>query len=103
MPDAPGIRVSVVYAGPDRAFNVELTLPKGSRVVDAIETSGIRAMLPGIAIRDDRIGIFARKASPDALLSDGDRVEIYRPLKVDPKEARRKRAGKTKRKRDNCC
>lgn len=95
MPDAPGIRVSVVYAEPDRAFNVELILPKGSRVVDAIEKSGIRVMLPGNAVRDDRLGIFARKASPDTLLRDGDRVEIYRPLKVDPKEARRKRARET--------
>ena len=92
MPETPRIRVSVVYAEPDRAFNVELSLPKGSRVSDAIEQSDVRAALPGIVIRDDRLGIFARRVPPDTVLVDGDRVEIYRPLKVDPKEARRKRA-----------
>lgn len=92
MPEAPRIRVSVVHAGPDRAIDIELSLPEGSRVADAIERSGIRAMLTGIGIRDDRLGIFARKVSPDTVLRDGDRVEIYRPLRVDPKEARRKRA-----------
>lgn len=92
MPEGPRIHVSVVYAEQDRALNVELSLPEGSRVADAIERSGIRAMLPGVNIRDDRLGIFARKATPDTVLRDGDRVEIYRPLRVDPKEARRKRA-----------
>lgn len=92
MPEEPRIRVSVIHAGADRVFDIQLSLPAGSRVADAIERSGIRAMLPGIAIRDDRLGIFARKVSPDTLLRDGDRVEIYRPLRIDPKEARRKRA-----------
>ena len=92
MPDASRITVSVVYAEPEHAFTVELSLPKGATVADAIERSGIRRSRPDIAIRDDRLGIFSRKASPDTELRDGDRVEIYRPLLIDPKEARRKRA-----------
>jgi putative ubiquitin-RnfH superfamily antitoxin RatB of RatAB toxin-antitoxin module len=92
MPDAARIAVSVVYAEPERVFMVELSLPKGATVAEAVERSGIRAARPDIAIRDDRLGILSRKAALDTALRDGDRVEIYRPLLIDPKEARRKRA-----------
>ncbi len=97
MPEAPRIRVTVACALPERAFLRELELPAGSRVADAIETSGIRREWPGIEIRDDRLGIYSRKAAIDTVLSDGDRVEIYRPLRVDPKEARRRRARRVAR------
>lgn len=92
MREASRIAVWVVYAEPKRAFNVELTLPDGVTVADAIAESGIRDAWPGVEIRADRVGIFARKVSLDTMLRDGDRVEIYRPLKIDPKEARRLRA-----------
>jgi putative ubiquitin-RnfH superfamily antitoxin RatB of RatAB toxin-antitoxin module len=84
--------VSVVCAEPERVFKVDLILPDGATVADAIAQSGIREAWPDLEIRADRVGIFARKASLDTMLRDGDRVEIYRPLKIDPKEARRKRA-----------
>lgn len=92
MPEAARIRVSVVYAEPGRVFNVGFELPAGSTVADAIERSGIRGARPDVEIREDRLGIFARKANPATVLRDGDRVEIYRPLTIDPKEARRRRA-----------
>lgn len=92
MPDAPRIRVSVVYAEPGAVFDVALALPTGATVADAISRSGIREQRPTVAIRADRLGVFARKVALDTLLRDGDRVEIYRPLKLDPKEARRRRA-----------
>jgi putative ubiquitin-RnfH superfamily antitoxin RatB of RatAB toxin-antitoxin module len=84
--------VSVVCAEPERAFNASLVLPEGATVSDGIAASGIREALPSVEIRADRVGIFARKVALDAVLRDGDRVEIYRPLTIDPKEARRKRA-----------
>ena len=92
MPDASRIAVSVVHAGPGRAFSADLILPGGATVADAIAESGIHEALPDVEIRADRVGIFARKVSLDTVLHDGDRVEIYRPLKVDPKVARRLRA-----------
>lgn len=92
MHDGSRITVSVIHAEPAHAFSVQLSLPRGATIADAIERSGIRHARPGIEINEDRIGIFSRKASLDATLHDGDRVEIYRPLKIDPKEARRKRA-----------
>jgi len=87
--------VSVVYAEPQRVFDVRVSLPNGATVADAIARSGIREQRPDIEIRDDRLGIFARKALPATELRDGDRIEIYRPLRIDPKEARRLRARKT--------
>jgi putative ubiquitin-RnfH superfamily antitoxin RatB of RatAB toxin-antitoxin module len=92
MGDELRIAVSVVCASPERVFNAGLVLPRGSTVADAIERSRIRDARPDVEVRADRIGIFARKVSLDTLLHDGDRVEIYRPWVIDPKEARRKRA-----------
>ena len=89
------MRISVVYAEPDRVFNVDVSLPRGAIVADAIRQSGFRAAHPDIEIRDDHLGVFGRRVAPDTVLRDGDRVEIYRPLKIDPKEARRRRARRT--------
>lgn len=92
MPERPAIRVCVACAGPDGAFLESVELPAGATVADAIERSGIRRRYPDLDIRPDRLGIFSRKTSPESVLRDGDRVEIYRALRVDPKEARRRRA-----------
>jgi hypothetical protein len=48
--------------------------------------------IPGLVIDPAHLGIFSRKVAPDHVLGEGDRVEIYRPLILDPKEARRRRA-----------
>ncbi|HJU08164.1 MAG TPA: RnfH family protein [Rhodanobacteraceae bacterium] len=93
MPERATIRVSVIFAAaPDRMFLRELELPNDANVGDAIELSGLRAAFPSVQIDDAHVGIFSRKATLDARLRDGDRVEIYRLLKIDPKEARRRRA-----------
>ena len=80
------MKVEVVYALARRAETASLTLPAGATVRDAVERSGFPA---GTAL-----GIFGKRATLDTALSDGDRVEIYRPLEIDPKEARRRRARK---------
>jgi putative ubiquitin-RnfH superfamily antitoxin RatB of RatAB toxin-antitoxin module len=85
----PELRVSVVYAESSRQWVRELSLAPGATVADAVRCAGL---LP--AERDVRFGIFGRMVDAATLLRDGDRVEIYRPLKVDPKEARRNRAKK---------
>lgn len=92
MPERATIHVSVICAAPDRVFLRELDLARGATVQDAIHASGFRQAWPEVAVSAERLGIFARKAGFTTPLSDGDRVEIYRPLKNDPKEARRKRA-----------
>ncbi len=92
MTEGPRVSVTVVYAEPARLFEVALRLPPGATVRHAIEASRVQETRPDIEISADHIGIFSRKATFDTPLRDGDRVEIYRPLKIDPKEARRLRA-----------
>jgi uncharacterized protein len=86
------ITVSVVYAEPERQIVRRVSLPLGSTVMQAIEASEIVQAVVGLVIDPARLGIFSRKAAPDQVLCEGDRVEIYRPLTLDPKEARRRRA-----------
>lgn len=88
----PEIRVEVAYAEPRRQWLLAVSLPAGATVSDAVRLSGIAAQVPGLIIDPRRIGIHGRKVSPEQVLADGDRVEIYRPLLADPKEVRRARA-----------
>lgn len=84
------VRIEVVYAWPEGEDCVRLVLPAGATAGDAVGASGIAARHPEAA--GAAIGIFGRKVGPAAVLREGDRVEIYRPLALDPKEARRRRA-----------
>jgi len=93
------IHVEVVYATPDEQWLVALELPVGATAGEAVERSGI---LPGRTGLDTRsIGIFGEHVRHDQRLKDGDRVEIYRSLKADPREVRRELAklGKTMKRR----
>ena len=77
------MRIEVVRAHAERAEIVKLELPAGATVRDALAAAGIDSQ---------RVGIFGKRVSSDARLADGDRVEVYRPLRIDPKQARRQRA-----------
>ena len=94
---APTILVWVVYAPPGEPMHRHLYLAPGSTVGEAIRASGLLAQCPEIDMNRNRVGIFGRLAQLDTPLQDGDRVEIYRPLNTDPKEARRRRAASAKR------
>ena len=84
------IAVIVVWATPTTQDLVMVALPTGATVATAIEVSGLPARY-GIDAAA-HVGINGQLARSDTVLADGDRVEIYRPLTVDPKEARRARA-----------
>jgi uncharacterized protein len=86
------IRVSIVYALPERATEIELALPAGTTVGEAIERSRITERHPEADFAALATGVFGRIVPLDAVLADGDRVELYRPLRIDPKSARRRRA-----------
>lgn len=90
------VTVEVVYALPDRQTLLTLTVPAGATVREALVLSGLPAIYPEIDSARNRIGIFGKRVPPDTRLNNGDRVEIYRPLTVDPKEARRRRARTSK-------
>ena len=86
------IHVEVVHARPGKQVVLALDVPAGTTVGEAIRLSGMHKEFPDLVIDPARLGIFGIKARPEAGLHDGDRVEIYRPLIADPKEARRQRA-----------
>jgi uncharacterized protein len=81
-----------VYALPSGEDAVTLTLAAGATVAEAVRASGVLERHPEIDLGRHRIGIFGRVVAAQAPLRDGDRVEIYRPLTIDAKEARRRRA-----------
>lgn len=86
---AATIRVEVVFAVPRQQALIPVELPAGATVADAISASGIERQFPQHDLALLPVGIWGRQAGRDRPLSDGDRVEIYRPLAVDPREARR--------------
>jgi uncharacterized protein len=90
------IAVEVAYALPERQRIVALRVPVGTTVLAAAERSGIARLFEGLDLATAKMGIFGKLiAEPRShVLADGDRVEIYRPLEADPKEARKARARK---------
>lgn len=88
------MRVELVYALPASQEVIELELPEGVTVMRALELSGFMDRHPDIAVTTPALGIYGRRAAPDTILKDGDRIEIYRPRLADPKHARRRRAAR---------
>ena len=86
------IAVEVVLAFPDAQELKKLEVAEGTTLTEAIELSGILDSFEGFELNLDCVGVFGHKASPDTVLREHDRVEIYRPLTADPKEVRRQRA-----------
>lgn len=97
--DGVRIHVEVAVAWPELQVIVPLSLERGATIDDAIQGSGLRERFPDLEINPGRLGVFAAVRPPSDKLRDGDRVEIYRPLKVDPKVARRLAAEAKKIKR----
>ena len=93
----PKIAVEIVYALPDRQVLRRILLPDGSTVEDAIRVSGLREAFP--EMDTTHVGIHGEPVPVTTVLRDRDRVEIYRPLRADPKEVRRTRAAKKRAKR----
>lgn len=90
--EADKLRITVSYAMPDNGGEISVMLNKGATAREAIQASGILDIFADINLDSCMIGIWGKVLSFDTPLRDGDRVEIYRPLNVDPKEARRRRA-----------
>jgi hypothetical protein len=85
------VKVNVVWAAPGTQDVVPVRLPSGATVADAVAQSRLVEHYALDAARL-RFAVFGKRAAADALLSDGDRVEITRALVADPKESRRRRA-----------
>ncbi|MGF1723134.1 RnfH family protein [Photobacterium nomapromontoriensis] len=91
------IHVEVVYALPSVQKVIKLAVTPDMQVQQIIEQSGVLALYPDIDLQKNKVGVFSRNVKLDALVQDGDRIEIYRPLLADPKEIRRKRAEQAKK------
>ncbi len=90
------IQVEVAYALPEEQIVHVVEGESGITVEQAIRSSGILEEHPEIDLSKNKVGVFGKAAKLDAVLYPGDRVEIYRPLIADPKEARKKRASQGK-------
>ncbi|PWY56878.1 RnfH family protein [Legionella qingyii] len=89
------VRVELIYVALDKTtIHMTLELKQGATVLDALNTSGIYDIHQ--ETRGMPVGIYAKQVSLEQVLQEGDRVEIYRPLVLDPKEKRRQKAIRTR-------
>ncbi len=88
------LQVEVCYATSGMEYLRALQVEEGTTIEGAIGLSGVLAELPEIDLALQPVGLYGKKKPLDTVLRDQDRIEIYRPLVADPKETRRRRAGK---------
>lgn len=95
------INIEVIWALPDAQYRRYLQVPQGCTAQEAVQLSGLLQEFAGIASEGMGVGIFGQRIKVPAshILKEGDRVEIYRPLTMDPKEIRRARAARVKAKK----
>ncbi len=91
------INVEVAYALPEKQIIRAVNVDAGTTAGAAIVQSGIMMDFPELELEDAKIGVFGKATAMTTVLSEGDRVEIYRPLIADPKEVRRQRAAEGKK------
>ena len=93
------LRVECVYALADACWRKTLELPDGATVATALAAADLATNLPGVAVDPARLAVFGRLVALGERLHDGDRIEILRPLALDPKQARRQRAARADKSR----
>jgi uncharacterized protein len=86
------IEVEVAYAKLEEQIIVTIKIKQGTTIGQAVNLSGLLARFPEISGSELKVGVFGVVCKPEQIVKQGDRVEIYRPLIHDPKEARRQRA-----------
>jgi len=84
------MHIGVAYADKFKRTWLNLDVPEGCTVREAIEHSGLLSQYPDIDLAQQRVGIFGKLTKLDAAVTDGDRVEIYRPITVDPETVERR-------------
>ena len=95
---SPGtIRVQLVHALPDRYWALDVTLPSGSFISDALGAAAPAIETAGIEVDETSLAVFGRSAGINTRLHDGDRIELLRPLLVNPRDARATRASSARR------
>ena len=87
------LEIEIVYGLADRQVLKNMTVTEETTVREAALQSGLEVEFPELDLQQAPLGIFGKAVKDKTVLRDGDRIEVYRPLLIDPKEARRKRAG----------
>ena len=87
------LEIEIVYGLVDRQVLKGMTVAEGTTVREAALQSGLEVEFLELDLQRAPLGIFGKVVKDETVLRDGDRIEVYRPLLIDPKEARRKRAG----------
>ena len=91
------IDVEVAYALPDKQQIVRLNVPEGTTALQAVKQSQLDNVFDDLEFSDDlKLGVWGKSVSCDRVLVSGERVEIYRPLLADPREARKARAARAR-------
>ncbi|HWZ49624.1 MAG TPA: RnfH family protein [Herbaspirillum sp.] len=98
LPVPPMLHIQLCYAEPDLEILRELDVAEGTTLQQAIIQSGILREVNAIDLAACKVGIYGKLKTPDTILREHDRIEIYRPLIADPKDSRRLRAGHKSRK-----
>jgi len=88
------MKVEVAYAAKEQQQVLALEVEEGSSIGAVIKLSGMLELFPEIHLEHQKVGVFSKLVSLDAIVQAGDRIEIYRPLTIDPKDARRAKAEK---------
>jgi putative ubiquitin-RnfH superfamily antitoxin RatB of RatAB toxin-antitoxin module len=88
---AETINIQVCYASEATQFLRALQVPQGTTIEQAIALSGLQQAAPGVDLGTLEAGIYAKKKPRDTILREHDRIELYRPLIANPKQARRRR------------
>lgn len=86
------LEIEIVYGLADRQVLKSMTVAEGTTIREAALKSGLAVEFPELDLQQAPLGIFGKAVKDETVLRDGDRIEVYRPLLIDPKEARRKRA-----------
>lgn len=89
-----GLRIEVVYALKERQKVIVLEVFPGTTAREAAVMSGLDEFFSTLAVDTVPLGVYGERVDDDYVVADGDRVELYRPLVLDPMEARRQRAAR---------
>ena len=88
--------IEIAYGLREKQYLYAYEVEEGTTVTEAIEASPLKKNLPDLVI--DKVGIFSKPVTMDRILKEGDRIEVYRPLKIDPRKNRRKKVEKERQK-----
>jgi len=85
------LNIEVCYASDELQFLQALQVPTGTTIGAALALSDLPGRLPQLDLQSAQVGLYGKKNSADTVLREHDRIEVYRPLIADPKQARRRR------------